>query len=76
MNQNPPLILKYVDFPKVDLVKLFDGFLGQDIIVNIVDCIPTCKTCIADDCSHIGFTICLLQLIEREGYESMDDILK
>ena len=75
-DQNPPLILKYVDFPKADLVKLYDGYLGKDIIVNVVDCIPTCKTCIEDDCSHIGFTICLLQLIEREGYESMDDILK
>lgn len=74
--RNAPLILKSVDFPKVGLVRLFDRFLGQDILVNIVDCVPTCKTCLADDCSHVGFTICLLQLIERQGFESMDDILK
>ena len=73
---NTTLILKYVVFPKLGLVKLFDRFLGQDIIVNIVDCVPSCKTCEADDCSHVGFTICLLQLIEREGFESIDDILK
>ena len=35
--QNPPLTLKYVDFPKIGLVRLFDRFLGQDILVNIVD---------------------------------------
>lgn len=74
--QDPPLVLKYVDFPKVGLVKLFDRFLGQDIFVDIVDCVPTCKTCITDDCSHVGFTICLLQLIEREGFESIDEVLK
>ena len=74
--QNPPLILKYVDFPNLREVKLFDRFLNQDIFVNIVDCVPSCRACFADDCSHIGFTICLLQLIDREGFESMDDILK
>ena len=74
--QNPPLILKYVDFPKVSLVKLFDRFLNQDIFVKIVDCVPSCRACFTDDCSHVGFTICLLQLIERGGLESMDDILK
>jgi hypothetical protein len=74
--QNPPLTLKYVDFPRVSLVKLLDRFLNQDIFVRIVDCVPSCRACFTDDCSHVGFTICLLQLIEREGLESMDDILK
>ena len=74
--QNPPLILKYVGFPDLSLVKLFDRFLNQDISVNMVDCVPSCRTCLTDDCSHVGFTICLLQLIEREGFESMDDILR
>jgi hypothetical protein len=64
--QSPALILRYAEFPKVGLVRLFDRFLGQDIFVNIVDCVPLCKTCIRDDYAHVGFTICLLQLIERE----------
>jgi hypothetical protein len=75
-DQNPPLVLKYVDFPNIGLVRLFDRFLAQDIFVDIVDCVPLCKMCTTDDCSHVGFTICLLQLIEREGFESMDDILR
>jgi len=74
--QNPPLILKYLDFPNLSEVKLFDRFLNQDIFVSVVDCVPSCRACFADDCSHVGFTICLLQLIERGGLESMDDILK
>jgi hypothetical protein len=75
-DNSPPLILKYINFPQVTVVKLFDSYLGREIFVDIIDCVPLCKNCITDDCSHVGFTICLLQLIEREGYESMDDIIK
>ncbi len=74
--KNSPLILKHVNFPNVTLVKLFDRFLNSDIIVDIVDGVPLCKSCITDDCSHIGFTVCLKQLIDREGYESNEDLLK
>ncbi|MBA3750365.1 MAG: hypothetical protein H0X03_05640 [Nitrosopumilus sp.] len=75
-NANPPLVLKHVNFPYNSLVKLFDRCLNTDIIVDIVEGIPLCKSCITDDCSHIGFTICLLQLIDREGFESNEDLLK
>jgi hypothetical protein len=44
--------------------------------VDIVDGVPLCKNCVTDDCSHIGFTICLKQLIDREGLESNEDLLK
>lgn len=73
---NPPLILKHVNFPHVTLVKIFDRCLNSDIIVDIVDGVPLCKSCITDDCSHIGFTICLKQLIDREGTESNEELLK
>jgi hypothetical protein len=74
--QNPPLILKHINFPYVTQVKLFDRCLNSDILVDIVDGVPLCKRCITDDCSHIGFTICLKQLIDREGFETDEDILK
>lgn len=74
--QNPPLILKHINFPYVTRVKLFDRCLNSDILVDIVDGVPLCKRCITDDCSHIGFTICLKQLIDREGFETDEDILK
>jgi len=74
--QNPPIVLKYVDFPNLGWIKLFDRFLRRDIFVNMVDCVPSCSACTAGDCTHVGFSICLLQLIEREGFESMDAILK
>lgn len=74
--QYPPLILKHINFPYVTRVKLFDRSLNSDILVDIVDGVPLCKRCITDDCSHIGFTICLKQLIDREGFETDEDILK
>ena len=74
--QNPPLILKHINFPYITQVKLFDRCLNSDILVDIVDGVPLCKRCITDDCSHIGFTICLKQLIDREGFETDEDILK
>ena len=73
---NPPLILKHVNFPSVTLVKIFDRCLNSDIIVDIVDGVPLCKSCISDDCSHIGFTICLKQLIDREGFMSNEDLFR
>lgn len=72
--QTPPLILKNIDFPNITIVKLFDRYLNTEIKVDICNCVPICKNCICDDCSHVGFTICLLQLIDREGYKSMDDV--
>ena len=74
--RNPPLILKHVNFPSKNLVKIFDKFLDSDVVVNIVDGVPICKYCLTDDCSHIGFSICLKQLIERECFESNEDLLK
>ncbi len=74
--KNPPLLLKNIDFPYIKLVKIFDRCLKKDIFVGIIDGVPLCKNCVTDDCSHVGFTICLLQLIEREGIKSMEDILK
>jgi hypothetical protein len=73
---NPPLVLKHINFPYVTLVRLFDKSLNSDILVDIIDGVPLCKSCITDDCSHIGFTICLKQLIDREGFESNEDLLK
>ncbi len=74
--QKPPLILKHINFPYVTRVKLFDRCLNSDILVDIVDGVPLCKRCVTDDCSHIGFTICLKQFIDREGFETDEDILK
>lgn len=73
---NPPMMLKNIDLPKPTQVKLYDRYLGKAIIVNMVDSVPQCKNCSSDDCSHVGFTICLLQLIEREGISSMEELTK
>jgi hypothetical protein len=74
--KNPPLLLKNINLPNPDLVKLCDRYLGNDVIVDMIDSILQCKKCRSDDCSHVGFAICLFQLIEREGLSSMDEITK
>lgn len=73
---NPPLILEHIDLPNPSLVKFYDRYLGIIVLVDIIDSIPRCKKCRSDDCSHVGFTICLLQLIEREGLSSIEEIIK
>lgn len=73
---NPPMILKNIDLPKTTRAKLYDRYLGKDIIVDIIDNVPQCKNCSSDDCSHVGFIICLIQLIEREELGSMDELTK
>ncbi|WP_148686920.1 hypothetical protein [Candidatus Nitrosocosmicus hydrocola] len=73
---DPPLILRDIKLPKPTQVKLYDRYLRHGVIVDIIDSVPQCKNCRSDDCSHVGFAICLLQLIEREGLCSMDELTK
>ena len=73
---NPPLILGDIDLPKPTQVKIYDAYLGNGVTVNIIESVPQCKKCMSDKCSHVGFTICLLQLIEREGLSSMDELTR
>jgi hypothetical protein len=35
------------------------GDIGIDVVVDIVDGIPICRSCHANDCTHVGFTICV-----------------
>jgi hypothetical protein len=44
--------------------------IGIDVVVDVVDGIPICRNCHADDCAHVGFIICLKQMNARN--ETMD----
>jgi hypothetical protein len=46
---------------------LFDNTLNHDVMVETHDGVPFCKTCNADDCGHVGFTILLEQKFENDG---------
>ena len=43
------------------------GDIGINVYVDITDGIPFCRTCRAEDCAHVGFTICVEQMNTRNG---------
>ena len=49
------------------------GSVQAEVHVNTKDGVPICQYCKADDCAHVGFTICLEQLHGRgETLESIE----
>lgn len=43
-------------------VLLHDNILQKDVSVRIVEGIPICNGCRANDCAHVGFAICAEQM--------------
>jgi hypothetical protein len=62
---NTPIILK--EFVNNNYTKLYDTDLGHDVIVETHDGVPKCRSCNADDCGHVGFTICVEQKYDNDG---------
>ena len=60
-----PIILK--QFVRNRYTILYDSTIGHDVIVETHDGVPFCKSCNADDCGHVGFTILLGQKYENDG---------
>ena len=60
-----PVILKQFVHSKYTV--LYDNTLGHDVMVETHDGVPFCKSCNADDCGHVGFTILLEQKFENDG---------
>jgi hypothetical protein len=60
-----PIILK--QFVRNRYTVLYDSTLGQDVIVETHNGVPFCRSCNADDCGHVGFTILLGQKYENDG---------
>jgi hypothetical protein len=62
---NNPIILK--GFVNNKYTVLYDTNLGHDVIVETHDGVPRCTSCNADDCGHVGFTICVEQKYDNDG---------
>jgi hypothetical protein len=60
-----PIILK--QFEPNNHTVLYDNTLGHEVIIETHNGVPVCKTCNADDCGHVGFTILLEQKYENDG---------
>lgn len=66
-----PFVVK--DFQNDKFTVLWDSSVQAEVHVDTKDGVPICQYCKADDCAHVGFTICLEQLHGRgETLESIE----
>jgi len=76
-SDNPIVLLKFVNDKHTIL---YDTDLHVEVDVQINEGVPYCRHCELDDCSHVGFAVCVEELY---GYkrgkcgkeETVDDIL-
>ena len=75
-SDNPIVLLKFVNDRHTIL---YDIDLHSEVDVQINEGVPYCKYCKLDDCSHVGFAVCLEELYgHRRGRgkeETVDDII-
>jgi hypothetical protein len=62
-----PVVMK--EFAEGKRVVLQDNNLKKDVLVTIADGIPFCNECRSNDCAHVGFTICAIQLASKSKIE-------
>jgi hypothetical protein len=66
-----PIVVKTFENDKCTV--LWDSSLRAEVRVETKEGVPICQYCKADDCAHVGFTICLEQLHGRgETLESIE----
>ena len=58
-----PIVVKSFENDKCTV--LLDRDKQAEVYVDTKDGVPMCQYCKADDCAHVGFTICLEQLHGR-----------
>lgn len=60
-----PIVLK--TFVKDKSAVLQDNTAEKQVTVEITDGVPYCKNCSSNDCMHVGFAICVEQMVNRSG---------
>jgi hypothetical protein len=75
-SDNPIVLLKFVNDKHTIL---YDTDLHSEVDVQINKGVPYCRYCKLDDCSHVGFAVCVEELYgHRRGRgkeETVDDIV-
>jgi hypothetical protein len=66
-----PIVVKSFENDRCTVLR--DSSVQAEVNVETKEGVPTCQYCKADDCAHVGFTICLEQLHGRgETLESIE----
>jgi len=76
-SDNPIVLLKFVNDKHTIL---YDTDLHSEVDVQINEGVPYCKYCKLEDCSHVGFAVCIEEFYgHRRGRggkeETVDDIV-
>ena len=76
-SDNPIVLVKFVNDKHTIL---YDTDLHSEVDVEINEGVPYCRYCKLDDCSHVGFAVCVEELYgHRRGRggkeETVDDIV-
>jgi len=76
-SDNPIVLLKFVNDKNTIL---YDTDLHSEVDVQINEGVPYCRYCKLEDCSHVGFAVCIEELYgHRRGRggkeETVDDII-
>jgi hypothetical protein len=75
-SDNPIILLKFVNDKHTIL---YDTDLHLEVDVEINEGVPYCRHCKLDDCSHVGFAVCVEELYgHRRGggkEQTVDDIV-
>jgi hypothetical protein len=76
ISDNPIILLKFVNDKHTIL---YDTDLHVEVDVEINEGVPYCRHCKLDDCSHVGFAVCVEELYgHRRGggkEQTVDDII-
>jgi hypothetical protein len=71
-SDNPIILLRFVNDKRTIL---YDTDLHSEVDVEIDNGVPNCKYCKADDCSHVGFAVCVEQSYgHRRGSEREETV--
>ena len=70
---NPIVLIKFIN-DKHTIV--YDTIMSQEVDVELTDGIPFCNFCKSDDCSHVGFAICIEQLYGHRRGEKEETVDK
>ena len=76
-SDNPIVLLKFVNDKHTIL---YDTDLHSEVDVQVNEGVPYCRYCKLDDCSHVGFAVCVEELYGHrrgrgEKEETVDDII-
>jgi len=73
-SENPIILIKFLNRHNT---LLYDTDTSIPVQVRLIDGVLFCESCKSDECTHVGFTIRLNQLVNRghDNEKTIDDVI-